>query len=205
MKKIVTALLLLSALAGALALSAAAADAPAGTNHGQPPALNHPQDPYHQQMAGFMNELKNAKTPEQRKEIQGKMNQARQAYRAAHPVKELTSAEKAARQQKMEEMLKKDTYRWELYQLKQSMAKAKTPQERESYQVKIKDLMARHAAEQEAKLTPEQRSAAQARKEKNTLLQAELKPLNAQMRAAKTPEERKAIHVRMAEIVKKYR
>jgi len=194
---------MLAALAGTLTLAAYAADAPAGT--AQHVNLNNPQDPYHQQMTGLMEELKNAKTPEQRKEIQGRMEQARKDYRAAHPVKEPTAAEKAANQQKLEEMLKKDPYRWQMYQLQQSMRSAKTPQERQTLQAQLKDLQAKHAAEAEAKLTPAQKAAAQARKEKNAQMQAEMKPLEDQMRAAKTPEAKKAVRAQMQEIFKKYR
>ena len=205
MKKIINSLLMLAALAGALALSGYAADAPAGTNHAQPSALNNQQDPHRQQMAGFMNELKNAKTPEQRKEIQGRIDEARKAYRPAHPAKEISPAEKAASRQKREEELKKDPYRWQVYQLRQSMMRSKTPSGRETYQAQIKDLHAKHAAEAEARLTPEQRVAAQARKQKDEQMQAELKPLHEQLRAAKTPEARKSIHAQAREILKKYR
>ena len=66
---------------GALALSGYAADAPAGTKHGQPSALNNQQDPHHQQMAGFMNELKNAKTPEERKTIHAQTREILKKYR----------------------------------------------------------------------------------------------------------------------------
>ena len=152
-----------------------------------------------------MDELRAAKTPEQRKEIQGRLDQARQAYRAAHPVKELTPAEKEARKQNMEAELKKDPYRWQIYQLQQSIRSARTPQERQPYQAQMKELRDKHAAEQEAKLTPGQRAAAQARKQKNEQMQAELKPLHEQLRAAKTPETRKAVHAQMEEVYKKYR
>ena len=205
MKQNIIIAVFMSALAGTLALSSFAADSPVGTNHAQPANLNHQQDPYHQQMSGLMDELKNAKTPEQRKEIQGRMEQARKDYRAAHPVKELTPAEKAANQQKMEAELKKDPYRWQMYQLQQSMRNAKTPQERQTLQAQMKDLSSKHAAEEEAKLTPAQRAAAQARKEKNVQMQAEMKPLEERLRAAKTPEEKKAIHAQMQDIFKKYR
>ena len=201
MRRIITSIFMLAALAGTLTLAAYAADAPAGT---KPANLSRPQDLYQQQMMGLMTELKSAKTSEQRKEIQGRIDQARQAYRAAHPVKEPTAAEKAANQQKLEEMLKKDPYRWQLYQLQQSMRSAKTPQERQTCQAQLRNLQAKHAAEAEAKLTPAQRAAAQARKEKNAQMQAEMKPLKYQMRTAKTPEEKKAVRAQMQELFKKY-
>ena len=61
MKKIITSVIMLSALAGTLAPAAFAADAPAGTAPAQHANLNRQQDPYHQQMAGLMEEMKNAK------------------------------------------------------------------------------------------------------------------------------------------------
>jgi hypothetical protein len=105
----------------------------------------------------------------------------------------------------MEEMLKKDPFRWEMYQLRQSMAGAKTPEERESYHSRMQALMASHAAEAEAKLTPEQRAAAQARQAKNVQMQAELKPLMEQLHEAKTDEARKVVRAQMLEVFKRYR
>jgi len=204
MKQIVMFLFLCFPLAGTMTLPANAAEAQPGLKQGQNAAVARRQDPYRQQMSALMDELRAAKTPEQRKEIQGRMAQARQAYRVAHPVKELTPAEKAARQEQLEAGLKKDPYRWQVYQLQQSMLKAKTQQERQTYQEQIKNLQVRHAAEEEAKLTPEQRAAVQARKEKNAQMQAELKPLNEQLRAAKTTAERKEVQERMQAVLKKY-
>lgn len=164
-----------------------------------------PHDYYHQQMRSLMEEFKNATTVEQRKTAHEKMKQAREQYRAAHPVKELTPAEIEERRQKMEERLKKDSYRWQMHQLQQSMGNVKTSEERESIRAAIKELQAKHAAEVEAKLTPEQRVEIQARQAKNVQMEAELKPIREQMRAAKTDEERMNIHFQMREIFKKYR
>lgn len=156
-------------------------------------------------MVGLMENFKNAKTDDQRKALHDQMRQAREDYRAANPVKELSPSEIAARRQKMEDTLKKDPFRWEMYQLRQSMAAAKTPEERKNFDAKVQALMTRHAAEAEAKMTPEQRAAAQERQAKNLQMQAELKPLEARMHAAKTDEERKSLRAQMREIFKKYR
>lgn len=171
----------------------------------QAPAAAGPQDAYQQKIKALMAELRNAKTTEQRSEISKRLLAAREEYRAAHPVIELTPAEKEARRLKMEENLKKDPYRWQLYQLHQSMMKAKTEEERKPLQAQLRELEAKHAAEAEAKLTPEQKAARQARQEKNEKMRAELKPLTDQLRSAKTDEARKSIQAQMQEIYKKYR
>ncbi len=163
------------------------------------------QDPYRQQMQGLMEEMRGATTKEQRDAVQVKMKQARDTYQAAHPVKELTAAEKAEQKQKMEEMLKKDPFRWQMYQLQQSMSAAKTQAERDTIRTQMQTLRTQHEAEEEAKLTPEQKAERAARAAKNAQMQAELKPIMEQMRSAKTEAERKAIHDQMQEVMKKYR
>lgn len=162
-------------------------------------------DVHRKQMRGLMEQFINAKTDKQRKEIHEQIRQAKVQYRAANPPKELTPAEIEARRQKMEEKLRKDPYRWEMFQLRQSMGNAKTREEQESYRTKMQALMAKHAAEAEAKLTPEQRAEAQARQEKNVQMHVELKPLIEQLHTATTDESRKNIRARMREIFKKYR
>jgi len=169
------------------------------------PVADATQEAYHQQITGLIEELKNAKTPEQRNAIHARVKQAREQYRAAHPVKEPTPAEIEERRQKMEEMLKKDPFQWEMYQLRRSMSNSKTPEERESIRAKIKELQARHVAEEEAKLTPEQKAERQAREAKSRQMRAELKPLMEQLRAANTPEEHNPISARMREIFEKYK
>jgi len=203
MKKIIILSLLLSSLI-VLALQPVSVRA-IQAGEGTAPAINAAQDAHHKRMISLMEDFKNAKTDDQRKQIHDQMRQERDQYRTANPPKELTPAEIDAQRLKMEETLKKDPFRWEMYQLRQSMAKAKTQEERESLQTKIQALMDRHAAEEEAKLTPEQRAAAQARKEKNEQMQAELKPLMGQLHAAATDAARKNIRAQMRDIFKKYR
>lgn len=159
---------------------------------------------YRKRMLSLMEELRNARTDEQRKELHTQIRQTREQYRAANPPKQLTPAEVDEQHRKLEEMLKKTPFRWEMHQLRQSMAGAKTQEERESYQVKLQALVARHAAEKEAKLTPEQRAAAKERQAKNEQLQAELKPLMDRLHSAKSIEDRKSVRAQMREVFKKY-
>lgn len=162
------------------------------------------QSAHRKRMISLMEEFRDAKTDEDRKRIHAQMRNAREAYRAANPPKQLTPAEVDAQRRKLEEMLRKDPFRWEMYQLRQSMASAKTQEERESYQGKIQALVSRHAAEKEAKLTPEQRAVAKERQAKNEQLQAELKPLMEQLHSSNSIEGRKAVRAQMREIFKKY-
>lgn len=186
-------------LFGAVAFS----QTPGGVS--QVPVQDVQQDAYRQQMRSLMEELRNAKTDEARRSIYGRVRQAREQYRAAHPPKELTPAERDAQRQKMEETLKKDPFQWQLYQLRQSIGNAKTNEEREGLRAQMQALREKHAAEAEAKLTPEQRAERQARAEKNTRMQAELKPILERSHSATSIEERKTIRAQMREIFEKYR
>ena len=169
------------------------------------PAADAAQHAYHRQIAGLIEELKNANTPEQHNDVHARMKQAREQYRAAHPIKEPTPAEIQERRQKMEEMRKKDPFQWEMYQLRRSLLSVKTLEERENIRAKMKALQVRHATEEEVKLTPEQKAERQARETKRLQMRAELKPLTDQLRAAKTYEERNPIRARMREIFEKYK
>lgn len=173
-------------------------------NKGPDSAPSVEQSAYHAQITGLMEEVMNAKTDEQRKAAHARMKQVREQYRAAHPAKELTPAEKEARRQKLEEMLKKDPFQWRMFQLRQTLSNAKTEEERANIQKQMDELRAKRIAEEEAKLTPEQKAARQVRQERNARMRTELKPLMEQLRAAKTSEERKPIHERMQEVFKKY-
>ena len=142
---------------------------------------------------------------EQRKEIPVQMRKVSEEYRAANPPKELAREEIEARKQQMEEMLKKDPYQWDMYQLQQSMAKAKSQEERGGYHSRIQALAAKHTVEEDYKFTPEQRAEAQMRQEKNTRLRAELKPLLEQLHTAHVSTDRKAIHAQVLTALEKYR
>jgi len=168
-------------------------------------AQSIPEEPYRQQMRELIGELRDAKTDDARKSVFARIQQAREEYRASHPVKELSPVEQAAQRQKLEGVLKKAPFQWEMYQLRRSMVNAKTPGERDSLRVRIQALREKRAAEAEAKMTPEQRAARQARQERNQRMQAELKPFMERSRSAKTPEERSAIRAQMREIFEKYR
>jgi hypothetical protein len=202
-KKFHLAVFAVAAAAGPFAppvFSAGEAAAPAA-----PAPISMPQDPARRRMMDIMEELKNAKTPEQREAARARLEQAREQYRASHPVKELTPAEKEARRRELEEQLKKDPYRWRMYQLQQAMLDAKTKEERESLRAQLNSLRDARAAEAEAKLTPEQKAERQARQEKNARMQAELKPLMERMHEAKTDYERGALRVQVRDVIKKYR
>jgi len=168
-------------------------------------AQNSTIAPYRQQMKSLMEEFRNAKTDDERNTIHARMKEAREQYRIANPPRELPLTELEARKKMMEEKLQKDPYRWEMYQLRQTMGNATSQEARESYRAKMQALMAKHMAEEEAKLTPNQRAAVQARQAKNIQMQAELKPLIEQMHSAKNDDERRAIHSQMREVFRKYR
>lgn len=169
------------------------------------PATDAAKSVHRDRMRALMEEFKSASTDAQRTAIHERMRQERAAYSAANPPKELSAAEQEARRLKMEEMLRKDPFRWEIYQLRRSMAAANSVTEKNNYQEKINTLMTRHAAEAEAKLTPEQRAKARERELKNAAMQQEILPLQEKLRAAKTQEERKALRAQIREVFKKYR
>ncbi|OGS10584.1 MAG: hypothetical protein A2234_05960 [Elusimicrobia bacterium RIFOXYA2_FULL_58_8] len=163
------------------------------------------QDPYRQMMRGFAEERRNAKTQEERDAVQAKIKSARAQYRPARPVKGVIPAGKKEQRRNMEGRLKKNPFRLEISQLEQSMAEAKTDEEREIFRAKIQDLQVKYAAEEEAKLTPEQKVARAERAAKNSKMREELAPLMENMRSAKTEEDRNTIRSQMREIRKKYR
>jgi hypothetical protein len=177
----------------------------AGDSGAQSSALNVQQDTYLKRMISLMGDLNHAKTAEHRKEIPEQMRQISEEYRAANPPKELTPADMEARRQKIEVLLKKDSYRWEIYQLHQSIVKAENQEDRRNYHVRMQSLKSKHAAEEEVKLTPEQRTAAQASQAKNIQIRSELKPLLKQRHGAKTSSERKTLDAQIIGILKKYR
>ena len=167
------------------------------------PLNNTQQDSYLRQMRNLMGVLQHAKTDEQHKEIAQRMRQESEDYRASNPAKPLTAEEIETRRQTMMEMLKKDPFWWEMYQVRQSMSKAVTQAEREDYNLKIQRLIVKHAAEENARLTPEQRAEAQMRQTKNVRLRSELKPLLEQLHVAKSTTERKTLHAQIMEILGK--
>ena len=177
---------------------------PQGDNGERISALDTQKTAYRMQMMDLMKKLKNTKTVEERKAVRVQMKQTREQYQTSHPIKELTVAEKDAQHQKTEETYKTNPFQWQMYQLRQSMVNAKTQDDQETIRAKIQNLRAQYKAEKEAKLTPEQKGIRQARQEKNTQMQTELKTYRIQMRAAKNEDERKTIRAQIKEILKKY-
>lgn len=170
-----------------------------------PAAASASRSAYSERMRTLVQEFRAAQSDDRRKAIYEEMRRARAEYRAANPAPQLSQAEIDSRRAKFEEKLKTDPYRWEMYQLRQAMAGAADQKTREAYQDRIKALMDRHAAEMQAKLTPEQRAQSAARARKNEQMQAELKPLTERLRAASSPEERKSIRSQIREIFRKYK
>lgn len=158
-----------------------------------------------ERMRELLREFRAAQTDEQRKTIYEEMRRARAEYRAASPSPQLSRAEIEARRAKFEEKLKTDPYRWEMYQLRQAMAGATDQKTREEYQVRIKAITDRRAAEMQAKLTPEQRVQSADRARKSEQMQMEMKPLTERLRAASSPEERKSIRAQIREVFEKYK
>lgn len=167
-------------------------------------AFDTPQESYLKRMAGLLEELKHVNDAAQRKQIARQMRQVSEDYRAANPPKELTPIEIETRSRQVEEMLKQDPFRWEIFQLHQARARAATPEERDSYQERIQALVYKHAAEEESKLTPEQRYVARVRREKNAQMRFELNPLLRQLHGARTVGERGALHAQILVVLEKY-
>ncbi len=193
------------AVLSAAILFAPSAQAQTGSRGSTPRPSVESQDPYRQQMESLMRDMRNAKTPAERKAAHERLRQVEQQWRAAHPAKEPTAAEKEERRRRMEDRLKKDPDAWQMYQLHQSMVDAKTPEERKGIQEQIKALDGKRRAEAEAKLTPAQQAARQARQERAARMRAELAPLAESLGAAKTDSEKAAIRARMDEVLKKNR
>lgn len=204
MKKILVAFIFLLAVV-CLSVSVEAQGNPASASSAPPSVLNTKQEDYLKRMRTLMDELNHVKTDEQRKEIPKQMRQTSEEYRAANPPKELTPAQIETRRQQVEEMLRRDPFRWEMYKLHQARAGAATLEERNSYQARIQTLASKHADEEATKLTPEQRDAARVRREKNVQMRGELKPLLLQLRAAKSVGARGILHAQILVILEKYR
>lgn len=160
---------------------------------------------YRVQMHTLLEELQSSTSADSRRAVLDRIRGLRQEYRATHPVKEPAPAEREANKQKLEEMLKRDPFQWQIYKLRQSIVNAKSPEERERGRTQFDALRDKHAAEEEAELTPEQRVQRQARQEKSMRMQAELKPLMDRRRQAQTREERIVIHEEMREVFEKYK
>lgn len=103
------------------------------------------------------------------------------------------------------EELKKDPYRLELFQLQEGMRNAKTPEERETIKKKMSDLRARRSAEEEARLSPEERATRAEKAKRGETLDAETKPLYESLKAAKTEEERRVLLEKIKTVREKYR
>lgn len=202
MKKILSAFILLFTVA-CLSVSTEAQGNPTSANSAPPSVLNTMQEDYLKRMRTMMDELNRAKTSEQRKEISKQMRQTSEVYRAANPPKELTPTQIGTRRQQVAEMLKRDPFQWEIYQLHQAKAMAAKP-ELERYDARIKTLASEHIAKEARKLTPEQRASVRVRQVKSVQMRLELKPLLAQLHAAKTVDERGALHAQILVVLERY-
>ncbi len=152
-----------------------------------------------------MQEVRAAKSGEARSSIYERIRQLQEQYRAANPRTELPPAEIEVRRLKMEEMLKTDPFRWQMYKLRQSLASAKTAAESERILYKMRTLREKHDAEARAMMTPEQRAEQETRSQKYARMQAELKPLEDRMRESSTLEGRNAVRAQMLKVIEKYR
>ena len=195
----------ISVMASALSVPAVAQSVLENGNGGAVTALNFQRDIYINRMVSLMEDLKRTGTIEQRKEISKQMRQASAEYRLANPPKALTPIEIEARRQKVEEMLKRDPFQWEIYQLHQARMGAATLEERQSYDVRIHALIFKHAADEEAKLTTEQRADLQVGRAKNIEMRSELNPLLKRLHEARASGERKVIHTQILQILERYR
>lgn len=160
---------------------------------------------YHQQIMGLAKELSSAGTDEESRSIHERLRQTREQYHLSHPGIELKPGGKEALRQKMEEALKTDPFQWLMHQLRYSLKGARTREGRDAIRAQMRNLRVKRATDEEAGLTPEQKTERSALQEKHSHIRAEVEPINAQYRAAKTPEERKSIRAIIQTISEKYR